>query len=31
MIENVESLTFDEMFPGKSKAELQKLIQSRDE
>ncbi len=30
MVENVESLTFEEMFPGKSKAELRKLIQSHD-
>jgi predicted HTH domain antitoxin len=30
MIENVESLTFDEMFPRKSKAEMQKLIQSHE-
>ncbi len=30
MVENVESLTFEEMFPGKTKAELRKLIQSHD-
>nr|MDO8087700.1 hypothetical protein [Candidatus Sigynarchaeum springense] len=30
MVENVESLTFEEMFPGKSKDELRKLILSHD-
>ncbi len=30
MVENVESLAFEEMFPGKSKDELRKLILSHD-
>ncbi|MEX2680563.1 MAG: hypothetical protein Q6373_003130 [Candidatus Sigynarchaeota archaeon] len=30
MVENVESLTFEEMFPGKSKDELRKLILSHE-
>ncbi|NMC07284.1 MAG: hypothetical protein GYA24_18865 [Candidatus Lokiarchaeota archaeon] len=30
MIENVEALTFEEMFPGKSKVELQKLVRSNE-
>lgn len=31
MIENVESLTFEEMFPGRTKDEMRKLIRSYDE